>query len=61
MTSAKKHAGGIAVAAALIGPAIPGAYMAVTGTAPMWARAWYGVWAVLWLLVTIARAGRNAS
>ena len=58
MTMAKKHAGSIAVTAMLIGPAIPGAYMAITGHAPMWARVWYCVWLALWLLVTVAKAAK---
>jgi len=47
-----------AVIGTVIGPAIPGGYMAFTGHAPTWARVWYGVWFTVWALVTIGKAAK---
>lgn len=61
MAAPKSHAGTVAIITALIGPSIPGGYMAITGHTPTWARAWYLAWAVLGLLVIIAKAGKADS
>jgi len=34
----------------------PAAYIALTGTVPLWARIWLCVWLSLWLLVTVVGA-----
>ncbi|MFD4394692.1 hypothetical protein [Kitasatospora sp. NPDC058478] len=37
----------------------PTAYIAITGTAPTWARIWLTAYITAWLLATVAIAGRN--
>ena len=54
MTSRRKSV--YAVIGTVIGPVIPGAYMAFTGHTPMWARVWYGAWLAVWALATIGKA-----
>lgn len=50
---------GAAIIATLIGPDIPGGYMAITGHAYTWARVWYGALMVIGLLILVARNARN--
>lgn len=59
MSTRKTNGGTVAVIGTLIGPSIPGAYMAITGHTPHWARIWYLVWLALGALFIIARAGRT--
>jgi hypothetical protein len=37
----------------------PGAYIAVTGEVPLWARVWTGLWLSVWLAVTIIVANNT--
>lgn len=59
MATRKPKSGTIAVISTLIGPAIPGGYMAITGHAYTWARIWYAVWLVAALLLLVAKASRS--
>lgn len=34
----------------------PAAYIAVTGSVPLWARVWLWVWLSIWLLATVVQA-----
>lgn len=36
----------------------PAAYIAITGTVPLWARIWLWVWLSMWLLATVVQAVR---
>jgi hypothetical protein len=36
----------------------PAAYVALTGSVPLWARIWIGVWLILWLTATVVQATR---
>jgi hypothetical protein len=38
----------------------PAAYVAVTGTVPLWARVWLGTWLSIWFLGTVVAATRQA-
>lgn len=58
MTTRSKS-GSAAVIGTLIGPSIPGGYMAITGHAPEWARIWYTALMVVGLLLLVAKAARN--
>lgn len=59
MAAQKPHAGTMSVIGLLIGPSIPGAYMAITCHTPAWARIWYLAWIVITALFIVAKAGRS--